>query len=74
MKCCPPLLIFLKLYAAASRPEPRDFTDLRALVPTADELRDAARWARTHDAPGPFDDELARTLKRFGVEDEGRLT
>jgi hypothetical protein len=43
--------IFFKLYAAADRREPRDFADLRALAPTADELRAAARWARTHNMP-----------------------
>ncbi len=64
--------VFFKFYAAADRQEPRDFDDLQALEPTPDELRDAARWARTHNAPGPFDDELARTLRDFGVEDEGR--
>jgi hypothetical protein len=64
--------IHLKLYAAADRGEPRDFDDLRALAPTADELRVAAAWARTHNAPGPFDEALARTLQMLGVEDEGR--
>jgi hypothetical protein len=65
--------IHLKLYAAADREEPRDFDDLRALEPTHDELKGAAAWARTHNAPGPFDEALARTLRTFGVEDEGRL-
>lgn len=64
--------IFFKLYAAADRREPRDFADLRALEPTADELRDAARWARTHNMPGPFDDAIARALAELGVEDDGR--
>jgi hypothetical protein len=64
--------IFFKLYAAADRWEPRDFADLRALEPTAAELRDAARWARTHNMPGPFDDELARALQDLGVQDDGR--
>jgi hypothetical protein len=64
--------IFFKLYAAADRREPRDFADLRQLEPTVTELRDAARWARTHNMPGPFDDALARTLGDLGVEDDGR--
>jgi hypothetical protein len=64
--------IFFKLYAAADRREPRDFADLRALEPTAAELRDAARWARTHNMPGPFDDEIARTLHDLEVQDDGR--
>lgn len=66
--------VFLKLYAAADRREPRDFADLRALQPTAVELRDAARWARTHNMPGPFDDAIAQALQDLGVEDDGRST
>ena len=64
--------VHLKLYAAADRGEPRDFDDLRALAPTADELRAAASWARSHNMPGPFDDDVQRTLRTLGVEDEGR--
>lgn len=64
--------VFLKLYAAADRREPRDFADLDQLAPTATELHAAARWARTHNMPGPFDDALARTLHDLGVEDVGR--
>jgi hypothetical protein len=64
--------IFFKLYAAADRREPRDFADLRALRPSTAELHDAARWARTHNMPGPFDDELARALSDLGTQDEGR--
>jgi hypothetical protein len=64
--------IHFKLYAAADRQEPRDFDDLRALEPTADELKAAAAWARTHNAPGPFDEALTRTLRTLGVGDEGR--
>ena len=64
--------IHLKLYAAADRREPRDFADLRHLAPTDQELRAGARWARTHNMPGPFDDALARTLANLGVEDDGR--
>jgi hypothetical protein len=64
--------IFFKLYAAADRREPRDFADLQQLAPTADELRAGARWARTHNMPGPFDDALARALGDLGLEDDGR--
>lgn len=64
--------IFFKLYAAADRREARDFNDLDRLAPTHDELRAAARWARTHNMPGPFDDAMARALADLGVEDEGR--
>jgi hypothetical protein len=64
--------IFFKLYAAADRRFPRDFADLRQLGATPEELRDAARWARTHNMPGAFDDQIARVLDDLGVEDEGR--
>jgi hypothetical protein len=64
--------VYLKLYAAADRGEPRDFDDLRALGPTPEELRAAAAWARTHNAPGPFDGAMARALQTFGVDDDGR--
>ena len=64
--------VFLKLYAAADRREPRDFTDLRRLEPTDEEPRAGARWARTHNMPGPFDDAMAQALADLGVEDEGR--
>ena len=39
--------IFLKLYAAADRREPRDFTDLRVLEPTDEELQ-SRRSLGTH--------------------------
>lgn len=65
--------VFLKLYAAADRREPRDFADLRQLEPTVTELRAAARWARSHNMPGPFDDAMRQTLEDLGVEDDGRI-
>ena len=64
--------IHLKLYAFADRREARDESDLQRLAPTADELTAAARWAMTHNAPGPFDDEPADALRAFGVSDVGR--
>jgi hypothetical protein len=66
--------IFLKLYAAADRRERRDFEDLGQLRPTEQELRDGARWARTHNMPGPFDEAMARALADLGVKDEGRIS
>ena len=65
--------VFLKRYAASDRREPRDFADLRQLKPTGEELQAGARWARTHNMPGPFDDAMARALSDLGVEDEGRV-
>jgi hypothetical protein len=65
-------VLALERHAAADRREPRDFADLQQLAPTADELRAGARWARTHNMPGPFDDAIARALADLGVEDAGR--
>ena len=62
----------LKLYALADRSEARDEQDLRRLAPTREELLAGAAWARSHNAPGPFDDQLAVALAKFGVEDVGR--
>ncbi len=64
--------VHLKLYAFATRREPRDQADLRRLEPTPEELTAAAAWARTHNMPGPFDDELAAALRAFGMTDAGR--
>jgi hypothetical protein len=64
--------VHLKLYAFADRREPRDEADLRRLEPTAEELSAASTWARTHNAPGPFDAALADALRAFGVTDVGR--
>ncbi len=66
-------LIHFKLYALADRNAPRDLADLHALQPTPDELRAAARWARTHNMPGPFDEQIADALALLGVDDEGRI-
>jgi hypothetical protein len=65
-------LVYLKLYAFADRRAPRDEADLRALNATADELRGAARWARSHNMPGPFDERVRAALAAFGIDDEGR--
>jgi hypothetical protein len=62
----------LKLYALADRDEARDEQDLRRLEPTREELLAGAEWARTHNAPGPFDEQLAAALAKFGVQDVGR--
>jgi hypothetical protein len=64
--------IHLKLYAFADRREPRDEFDLIRLAPSAEELTAAAKWARTHNAPGPFDEALADAVRAFGVTDAGR--
>lgn len=61
--------IAFKLYAAVDQgPRSKHFADLRALAPTASELRGAAAWARTHDPSAPFASELAAALRELGVE------
>jgi hypothetical protein len=62
--------ICLKLYAAVDQgPRSKHADDLRVLAPTADELRVAAAWARTHDPSPAFREELRRALQTFGIGD-----
>jgi hypothetical protein len=61
--------IHLKLYAYATRFEPRDLGDLRALAPAAEELRAAVAWIHAQDAPGEIDVGVERALRDLGVED-----
>jgi hypothetical protein len=62
--------ICLKLYAAVDQgPRSKHADDLRALAPTADELRVAATWARGHDPSPAFRDELRGALRTFGMDD-----
>jgi hypothetical protein len=65
-------LIFFKVYALSDRDEARDLADLRTLAPEPDELHAAARWVRTHNMPGPIDDQIAATLRLFNTDDRGR--
>lgn len=65
-------LVSLKLYALADRRAPRDESDLRALAATPEELLTAARWARSHNMPGEFDERIRVALAAFGVDDPGR--
>jgi len=62
--------IFFKLYAAVDQgPRSKHFADLQRLEPTADELRAAAAWARTHDPSEGFHQELRGALRDLGVRD-----
>lgn len=62
--------IHLKLMALADRGYPRDRQDLRNMEPTRSELVDAAKWVRSHFAPGPMHDQLSRVLFEFEVADD----
>ena len=61
--------IHFKLYALVDQGAGKHEQDLRALSPTADELVQAARWARTHDPSEGFREMLDRALRYLGVED-----
>ena len=64
--------IVFKLYAAVDQgPDSKHTADLRALEPSGDELRWAARWVRTHDPSEGFRSELLRALSQFGVDSDG---
>jgi len=64
--------ICLKLYAAVDQwpATSKHVDDLRTLAPTADELRAAAAWTRTHDPSPAFHDLLRSALRTFGVDDD----
>lgn len=63
-------LVALNLWASADRwPAPgRHLTDLRALAPTASELRRAADWTRLRDPSPGYGALLAAVLERLNVE------
>ena len=64
-------LIAFKLYAAVDDgPRSKHFSDLKALDPSPDELRSAARWAKTHDTSPAFAAELSTALRELGVADD----
>lgn len=61
--------IHFKLYAMVDHAGGRHEADLRALLPTRDELVAAARWSTTHDPSPGFRLMLVQALKQLGVED-----
>jgi len=61
--------IHFKLHATVDRGGGKHLSDLQALAPTEDELRAAARWARTHDPSEGFLSLLKQVLAYFKVED-----
>lgn len=63
--------IHFKLYALVDQGLGRHEEDLRALSPTPDELRAAARWTITQDPSEGFRQELLGALRYLGVEDAG---
>ena len=67
-------LVCFKLYAAADEwpTRGRHLLDLRALDPAPDDVRAAARWARTHDpSPGFLASQLSPVLADLGVAVDG---
>ena len=62
--------VAFKLYAVVDQgPRSKHFRDLKRLTPDAEELMAAARWCRTHDPSGPFQDMLRQALAHLGVQD-----
>jgi len=61
--------IHFKLYGLVDQGLGRHEEDLRALSPTPDELRAAARWTITQDPSEGFRQELLGALRYLGVED-----
>ena len=62
--------ICFKFYAAVDQgPRSKHSQDLSRLTPTPDELRAAAKWARTHDPSDGFRMMSQQALAAFGVEE-----
>lgn len=61
--------IHFKLYAAVDQGPGKHESDLRALMPTPEELIAAARWSRTQDPSEGYDQVLRSALTAFGVKD-----
>lgn len=61
--------IHFKLYALVDQGAGRHEEDLRALAPTLDELRAAARWTITQDPSEGFRQELLGALRYLGLAD-----
>jgi hypothetical protein len=61
--------IHLKLYALVDQGIGKHEGDLRALVPSQEELIEAARWTRTHDPSPGFREMLEQALRYLGVDD-----
>jgi len=62
--------ICFKFYAAVDQgPRSKHAQDLIRLAPTAEELRAAARWARTHDPSDGFQMMAEQALAALGVEE-----
>ena len=61
--------VFFKLYAAIDQPNSYHTSDLKLLKPTADEIRQAFAWARTHDASEGFQIVGRQFLQYLGFDD-----
>lgn len=61
------MLLHFKLYAAVDRGG-YHITDLLALAPTDEEIRQAAQWTLTHDVSDGFQTMLGLLLKELGYE------
>lgn len=61
--------IHFKLYALIDQGPGKHEQDLQALAPTRQELTEAGRWTRRHDASEGFRQMLEETLRYLGVED-----
>lgn len=62
--------ICMKVYASVDQgPRSRHFADLKRLEPSATELLEAGRWARSHDPSDGFRSSLLQMLEALGVSD-----
>jgi hypothetical protein len=61
--------VCFKLYAAADQGIGKHYSDLLALMPTAEELEEAARWSMTHDVSESYRQTIKDLLKHMGHKD-----
>jgi hypothetical protein len=61
--------IHFKLYASVDRGAGRHLEDLKALRPTAEELRAAASWSRTHEISEGYREQLGLVLDHMAEID-----
>lgn len=58
--------ICFKLYASVDQgPHSKHFSDLRALVPSLEELQQAKTWCVTHDVSPDFENEINHAIKNI---------
>lgn len=60
--------ICFKLYASVDQgPQSKHFADLRVLIPTTDELRQAKNWCITQDVSANFENDINHVIEKINA-------